>query len=190
MLQPPRILIAGIGNIFFGDDAFGCEVARRLIAKPWPDDVRVVDFGIRGLDLAYALVEGPEFTILIDAMPRGGAPGTLYVVQPDIHLEIGATPDLLDAHTMEPVKVLRLASSLGGKVDNVILVCCEPTPFDLDADIQPDLSDPVRVAVDRAVGLVEVIVANFVTADHHDISHMISSAVACISDSLQMQLKE
>ncbi len=83
MNPPKRILIAGIGNIFFGDDAFGCEVARRLCQSQWPDNVQVRDFGIRGIDLAYALMETFDQVILIDAVPRGGAPGTLYVIEPD-----------------------------------------------------------------------------------------------------------
>ncbi len=82
-MTPPRILIAGIGNIFLGDDAFGSEVARRLAAQPIPDGVRVVDFGIRGFDLAYALIDGYDATILVDATPRGGSPGTLYLIEPD-----------------------------------------------------------------------------------------------------------
>src|ERR1700734_1751902 len=82
-MTPPRILIAGIGNIFLGDDAFGSEVARRLAARPMPDGVKVVDFGIRGFDLTYALLDGSDATILVDATPRGGPPGTLYVIEPD-----------------------------------------------------------------------------------------------------------
>ncbi len=81
-----RILIAGIGNIFLGDDAFGVEVVRRLSrsARKLPDEVRIVDFGIRGFDLAYALMEGYEVAILVDATPRGGVPGTLYTIEPDL----------------------------------------------------------------------------------------------------------
>jgi hydrogenase maturation protease len=78
------ILIAGIGNIFLGDDAFGVEVAKRLAGQSFPEGVRVVDFGIRGFDLAYALLEGPDVTILVDACPRGGAPGTVYVIEADL----------------------------------------------------------------------------------------------------------
>ena len=73
----PSILVAGIGNIFLGDDGFGCEVAQRLLERTWPDNVRVIDFGIRGFDLAYALLNGYDVTIFIDATPRGEAPGTL-----------------------------------------------------------------------------------------------------------------
>src|SRR5262245_39805418 len=115
-LLPPhtsaaRILIAGIGNIFLGDDAFGVEVVRRLVQRPLPDGVRVVDFGIRGLDLAYDLVNGYEAVILVDATPRGGQPGTLYVLEPTRE----EMPDAADAglmvetHALDPVKVLRLA---------------------------------------------------------------------------------
>src|SRR6516225_7125141 len=83
-MEQPRILVAGIGNIFLGDDAFGVEVARRLAARPQPDGVRVADFGIRGIDLTYALLDGYETVILVDATPRGGQPGTLYVIEPDV----------------------------------------------------------------------------------------------------------
>src|SRR3954462_334859 len=80
----PRLLIAGVGNIFLGDDAFGVEVVQRLARRPLPEGIRVVDFGIRGLDLAYALLDGYEATILVDALPRGGPPGTLYVLEPEL----------------------------------------------------------------------------------------------------------
>ncbi len=128
-----RILVAGIGNIFLGDDAFGSEVARRLLSEPMPHEVRVVDFGIRGLDLTYALLDRYAAAILVDAAPRGEAPGTLYVL--DLAKETPtdtnrATP-LLEAHTMDPVRVLRLAASLGGRVERLFLVGCEPaTPVD------------------------------------------------------------
>src|ERR1700736_5676334 len=82
-MTQPRILIACVGNIFLGDDAFGVEVARRLAYHPLPPGVRVIDFGIRGLDLTYALLDGCEGPILVDAAPRGEAPGTLSVIQPD-----------------------------------------------------------------------------------------------------------
>jgi hydrogenase maturation protease len=88
-VSDPTILVAGIGNIFLGDDGFGVEVVRRLAARPHADNVRVADYGIRGFDLAFALLDDPAATILIDAMPRGGAPGTVYVLDPD--LESGAS---------------------------------------------------------------------------------------------------
>ena len=86
-MAPKRILVAGIGNIFFGDDAFGCEVAAELAKRPLPDGVTVRDFGIRGYDLAYAMMDDYDATILIDASPRGEAPGTIYLIQPEINIE-------------------------------------------------------------------------------------------------------
>ena len=83
-VRTPTILIAGIGNIFLGDDAFGVEVAQRLAGKKLPRGVRAIDFGIRGFDLAYALLDGTDVTILLDACPRGEKPGTLYVIEPDL----------------------------------------------------------------------------------------------------------
>src|SRR5947209_14937351 len=104
----PRVLVAGVGNIFLGDDAFGPEVARRLARRELPEGARVVDFGIRGLDLTYALLDGYEAVVLVDAAPRGGPPGTLYVL--DVAGEgsadtEGAAP-VIEAHGMDPVKVL------------------------------------------------------------------------------------
>jgi hydrogenase maturation protease len=153
---PGTILVAGIGNIFLGDDAFGVEVVRRLVNRAIPDGVRLVDFGIRGFDLAYALAEGPERTILIDACPRGEAPGTVYVVEPDIAAldDEEPTPSILDAHTMNPLHVLRLARSMGAGLHNILLVGCEPATFGPEEG-QIGLSEPVEAAVDRAVAVVE-----------------------------------
>src|SRR5437016_6098906 len=113
------ILIAGIGNIFLGDDAFGSEVARRAqhLAS---ERVKVVDFGIRGLDLAYALMDGYEAVIMIDAVPLDGKPGTLYVIEPELNGLQQATA--IEAHSMDPVRVLALAQSMGVKLKNVWIV--------------------------------------------------------------------
>src|SRR5271165_3610783 len=110
-MRPGRILIGGIGNIFFGDDAFGVEVARRLSGRPLPEGVRVVDFGIRGLDLAYALLDPYDAVILVDAVPRGGQPGTLYVLEPELDA-VDAPPPMVEPHALDPWKVLHLAQSL------------------------------------------------------------------------------
>ena len=111
-----RVLVAGIGNVFLGDDGFGVAVAQRMLERGVPAGVRVLDAGIRGFDLACALLEGWDAAILIDAVQRGGPPGTLYVLEPDpAELEQPAHPELMVAtHGMEPLKVLRLARSLGG----------------------------------------------------------------------------
>lgn len=153
-VQAGTVLVAGIGNIFLGDDGFGVEVIRRLVNRPLSDGVRVVDFGIRGFDLAYALAEGPERTILVDACPRGEAPGTVYVVEPDLAALDGPEPSMLDAHTMNPLHVLRLARSLGAALVNLQLVGCEPATFG-PPEGQLGLSEPVEAAVDRAVTVIE-----------------------------------
>ena len=149
------VLVAGIGNIFLGDDAFGVEVVNRLLAqRPPPEGVCIADYGIRSYDLAYALMEEWRLVILVDALPRGGEPGTLYVLEPQIP-EGQTVPPSLDAHTMNPLAVLQLVSALGGKVGKMLVVGCEP------ADVEPDdlgstgLSEPVRAAVDEAVRMVE-----------------------------------
>src|SRR3954447_24299848 len=109
-----RILVAGIGNIFLGDDAFGVEVARRLLQGPLPEGVRVVDFGIRSYDLAYAIMDSYEAVILVDATPRGQPPGTVYLLEPDPG-EIGSPEtEVVNAHSLNPVQVLRMVQSLGG----------------------------------------------------------------------------
>jgi hydrogenase maturation protease len=112
--QKPTILVAGIGNIFLGDDAFGVEVVRRLAGLKLPESVRVTDFGIRGFDLAYALQDGYETTILVDACPHGEAPGTLYVIEPDLKAldDPEAPQPLVEAHAMNPVSVLRMAKAM------------------------------------------------------------------------------
>ena len=162
----PRILVAGIGNIFMGDDAFGVEVARLLAGRQLSADVRVGDFGIRGLDLAYALQDGYETAILIDAHPRGQQPGTLYVVEPDLTtLASGQAEGAdVDAHSMDPVKVLRLAAAMGGPLPRVLLVGCEPATLGPDEGLM-GLSQPVGVAVTEAVSLVESVIKRVLAGD-------------------------
>src|SRR5215831_4586013 len=115
------ILIAGIGNIFLGDDAFGSEVARRLACRTTRPNVRIVDFGIRGLDLAYSLLGGWNAVIVVDAMPHGEAPGTISVVEPQLDA-LDAGPPALEAHGMDPMRVLALARSMGAELKNVRIV--------------------------------------------------------------------
>jgi hydrogenase maturation protease len=153
----PRILIAGIGNIFLGDDAFGSELARRLAGRPLPEGVRVIDFGIRGLDLAYALLDGYEAAILLDATARGGAPGTLYVIEPD-PATADASPPQIDAHGLDPVQVLRLAAGLGSSTGRILLVGCEPATLGTEEDPVMGLSAPVAAAVAEAIPLVDSLV--------------------------------
>jgi len=159
-----RILIAGIGNVFLGDDAFGVEVVRLLANRPMPEDVRVVDYGIRGLDLVYALLDGWQAVVLVDAVPRGETPGTLYVIEPPREeLAAGAETSLaIDGHQMDPVRVLRLAAGMGARLENIVIVGCEPSPLD-EFDMQSGLSPAVEAAVPRAADLVESLVAKLAT---------------------------
>jgi len=153
-----RILIAGIGNIFLADDGFGVEVVKRLAGRELPDGVEVRDFGIKGLDLAYALMEDYETVIFVDALPRGEKPGTVYIIEPEIEEEGDAA---IDTHGMDPVKVIRFARALGAKPVRTLVVGCEPqvilTGENYD-DMLMELSEPVQAAVDEAVKLVESLV--------------------------------
>jgi hydrogenase maturation protease len=164
-MTPPRVLIAGIGNIFLGDDAFGVEVAQRLLRRSWPEDVRVVDFGIRGFDLAYAILDGPALTILVDATPRGGAPGTLYVIEPAPDAADGQAGPAIDTHSMDPVQVLQLVRAFGGRPERMLVVGCEPATFGPEGEGQMGLSPPVETALDDAVRLVEKLAGEFIASD-------------------------
>jgi hydrogenase maturation protease len=152
-----RILVAGIGNIFLGDDGFGVEVIRRLSSIAMPAGVRVVDFGIRGFDLAYALQDGYETTILVDAYPHGQSPGTVSLVEPDLSKLGEAQPDVVDAHGMNPLNVIRMAVAMHGKLNNILLVGCEPATFGPEEG-QMGLSETVQAAVDEAVNMVVSVV--------------------------------
>lgn len=155
--RKPRILIAGIGNIFLGDDGFGVEVVRRLANRSLSSDVRVMDFGIRGLDLAYALQEGYETTILIDAYPHGQAPGTVSVVEPDAQEIQEAPANLVDAHSMHPLNVLRMAGKMDGSLHRVLLVGCEPATLGGEEGCM-GLSAPVEAAVEEAANATEALI--------------------------------
>jgi hydrogenase maturation protease len=160
----PTILVAGIGNIFLGDDAFGVEVVRRLAARNLPAEARVVDFGIRGLDLAYALQDGYETTILIDAFPHGQTPGTVSIVEPDIK-EINAPPDsLVEAHSMHPLNVLRMAAAMNGPLNRVLLVGCEPASLGGDEGYM-GLSEPVEAAVEEAANTTEALLKRLLAGE-------------------------
>ncbi|HWE39180.1 MAG TPA: hydrogenase maturation protease [Isosphaeraceae bacterium] len=162
----PRVLVAGIGNIFLGDDAFGVEVARRLAALGLPEGARVVDFGIRGLDLSYALLDGYESVIFVDAAPRGGRPGTLYVLElPRGDPDASGDGVLVEGHNLDPARVLRLATALGARVGRLILVGCEPNPIDESADFGAGLSPAALAAVAEAVPLIEALVARLLRGE-------------------------
>jgi hydrogenase maturation protease len=147
-----KTLVAGIGNIFNGDDGFGSEVAQRLVGRPMPAGVRVEDYGIRGVHLAYELLEGYDFVVLVDALSRGEPPGTLFVLEPDVDLD-DVPP--LDSHQMDPRAVLGMVAEMGGKIGRLLLVGCEPA--DIGEGI--GLSAPVAAVVDDAARMVEELIA-------------------------------
>ncbi|HWC38346.1 MAG TPA: hydrogenase maturation protease [Acidimicrobiales bacterium] len=157
-----RVLVAGVGNIFLGDDAFGVEVARRLADEPLPDGVQVTDFGIGGIHLAYELLEGYDTVILVDAMPRGERPGTVYVTEPESapHDRSEAQPNLAtagaitDAHSMEPASVLQMVETLGIST-RVVIVGCEPAELDERIGLSPVVAESVDVAVGAVLALLD-----------------------------------
>jgi len=151
------ILIAGVGNIFMGDDAFGNEVARRLAERPTSLGVRVVDFGIRGLDLAFALMDDYDATIIVDATSRGGEPGTIYVIEPDVS-KLDEMAAALDTHSMDPLRAFALARSLGAKLKNIRIVGCEPATFEPAGEGPPGLSRNVAAAVDPAIDAINSLI--------------------------------
>ncbi len=157
----PRILVAGIGNIFLGDDGFGVEVVRRLAQEKIPEDVRVVDFGIRGFDLAYALMEPYGAVILVDALPRGSPPGTLHTIEPDLSsLESAGSHEMTpDTHGMNPMRVLAMVNALGGQPKRLFVVGCEPERLAPDEEEERmGLSAPVGLAVDAAVAMIQSLI--------------------------------
>jgi hydrogenase maturation protease len=157
------VLVAGIGNVFLADDGFGVEVSRRLAQRELPAGVKVGEYGIRGMDLAYELQEDYDAAILIDAVPRGQPPGTLYVIEP----ELEAAEPVLDAHAMDPVRVLLLAQTLGTLPSRVLVVGCEPeSELALDdQELVMGLSPSVSAVVDQAVELVESVLAELLEPD-------------------------
>jgi hydrogenase maturation protease len=162
-----RVLVAGVGNVFLGDDGFGVAVVQRLLTtsrdgaadrEALPERVDVADYGIRGVHLAFDLLDARhDALVLVDALPLGEPAGTLAVLQVDLDdpgwrlrpadvLEAPAA----DGHGMDPESVLRLLRSLGGRVDSVVVVGCQPAAV----EERMGLSEPVQAALDEAVRLV------------------------------------
>jgi hydrogenase maturation protease len=150
-----RVLVAGVGNVLLGDDGFGSEVARRMQSEPWPPGVRVVDYGIRGVDLAFDLAAGYDLVVLVDLVSRGGTPGTLYVIEPVAGAE---WERVADAHGMHPAAALGLARQLGGDLPELRLVGCEPAHIPDAEDVFLELSAPVEGAVLPAIRAVRDLV--------------------------------
>ena len=159
-----RVLVAGVGNIFLGDDGFGVEVARRLAFTELPDGVRVADYGTSGMHLAYDIANGYDTTILVDAAPRGGPPGTITVLEvgPEDRPGLAASADgalpgsqLFNAHGMQPDVVFGVLEMLGAKAGRILVVGCQPATLEEGIG----LSEPVAAAVDEAIRVVTALAA-------------------------------
>ncbi|MFB7173050.1 hydrogenase maturation protease [Streptomyces sp. NPDC056254] len=170
----PRVLVAGIGNVFLGDDGFGVETVRALSAHPLPDGVEVVDFGVRGVHLAYQLLDGYDALVLVDATARGGAPGTLYLIEVEVDAPAaagGTAPGAaagpqaagpgegpaLDGHHMSPDTVLALLGALCAGTGatpprRTLVLGCEPACVEegigLSAPVAAAVPEAVRMALD------------------------------------------
>jgi hydrogenase maturation protease len=155
-----NVLVAGVGNVFLGDDGFGVEVAHRLARMDLPGGTRVQDFGIRGLHLAYELVEPHDMVIIADAVQRGDPPGTVSLLELDLSNDEAPSP--AGAHVMDLHAVFAWAKTLGGALPRVLLLGCEP----LRVEEGEGLSNPVEEAVDRAVAAVRELVRRQLAGVH------------------------
>jgi hydrogenase maturation protease len=146
-----RTLVAGIGNVFLGDDGVGCEVVRRVADGAVPDGVQVVDYGIRGMHLTYDLLDGWDALVLVDALPDRGAPGALEVLEvgPDDVAQEG-----LDAHGMDPAAVLSGVGVLGGRLPPTTLVGVQVADVDERMGLSPVVAASVPAAVDAVRALL------------------------------------
>ena len=164
-----RVLIACIGNIFLGDDGFGVEVAQHLRRRAYPQGVQVIDFGISGIELAYSLLDPYDELVLVDAVQRGKRPGTIYLIEPDLsalNAQTGGEARRvgLDTHSMDPLKVLAFAKTLGAQPIHTLLVGCEIVSIGNGEDyeeMQMGLSEPVQAAIPEAVEVVDRLVRNW-----------------------------
>jgi hydrogenase maturation protease len=157
-----RVLIAGMGNIFLGDDGFGTEVIACLQRRALPPHIELRDFGICGIDLAYALLDAFALVVLVDASARGGTPGTLYVIEPRAARADGtasAESPLLAAHELDPQRVLQVAQRMGDACARVLVLACEPESFGTEDDgpgrigLSAAVAATVERAADKAIAL-------------------------------------
>lgn len=153
-MNRPRILVACVGNVFLSDDGFGVEVAQHLARLPLPDGVRLCDIGIRGIHLAYELMDGWDLLVLVDAAARGEPPGTVSVIEVGADSPAAGVP-VIDAHGLAPDDVFALLDRLDSRPARTLVVACEPS----DTGPGMGLSPPVRAAVGQAVSVVEGILA-------------------------------
>lgn len=161
-----RILVAGIGNIFLGDDAFGVEAAHALMQRELPPEVRVIDCGIRSYDLAFALLDGYDAVILVDATPLGQPAGTAYLIEPDL-TDLEQPQPAANAHHLNPVRALQMVQSLGGRLGRLYLAGCEPAVLETK-DGQIGLSQHVKAAVPRVLDMIESLIRDLLLQDRND----------------------
>jgi hydrogenase maturation protease len=158
----PRILIAGIGNIFLGDDGFGVEVVRRLRMQPIPDHVNAIDFGTRGFDFACALMDSYDTVILVDTVARGGVPGTLYLIEPSLEgLGLSDPVAAMEPHSLDPARVLHYVHAVCGRLPRLRLLGCEPASFGTELAPQAELSPVVAKSVDDAIVQIRELLNEF-----------------------------
>ncbi len=153
-------MVACVGNVLLGDDGFGVEVARQLAKRSLPSDVVVKEFGIRSLDLTYALNDPYDLVILVDSCQRGGAPGSIYMIEPDLDAmpTLDTGPVRMETQGMNPMDALRLAQSLGSLARNVMVVGCEPEDLGPEEG-KPGLSAIVRDAIEDTVAMIEHLIS-------------------------------
>lgn len=160
MNEVRRVLVAGIGNIFQGDDAFGVSVIHKLSLIGLPECVRLMDIGIRSIDLGFALMDGYELTILVDATARGGEPGTVYTIEirPEDIPDGEDEESVVNSHGLDPVRVLTLAKNMGAQFRRILLIGCEPLVLDHDESGYIGLSPVVEASVETAAETIRELV--------------------------------
>jgi hydrogenase maturation protease len=164
-------MVAGIGNVFLGDDGFGVEVVRRLMCEPPSPGVAVVDIGIRALHLAFELLDPPELLLIVDAVSRGEPPGTLYLIDVDVKVDAGAEPEdashgLGDAHGITVSAVLATLRALGGTPPRTRLVGCEPAFIGAAMELSPS----VAASVPRALAMVKKAIREEIRDEAHEMA--------------------
>jgi hydrogenase maturation protease len=179
-----RILVAGVGNVFLRDDAFGVEVVRLLAERPQPPGVQIRDYGIRGVHLVYELLDGYDLFVLVDAAPRGEVPGTVSVLE--VELPSPEAQPVIDAHSLTPDAIFGLLSSLGGHSGRNLVVACEPA----EVDAGMGLSDPVQEALPHAVRAVEEILAQATGASSQADVQEAADEQECMAADLTRHLDE
>lgn len=146
-----NILIACLGNIFYGDDAFGVEVAKSLAAKDLPENVKLIDFGIRGIDLAFELINDYELVVLVDTIKIGADAGSVFVFEPRMS---GAESGNF-AHDLTPTKAMHIAARLKTKPKKMLLVGCEPVNLEFNDEMSAEIEKAVAIAVEKILEIIE-----------------------------------